>query len=77
MKKPFSTIELVCLLPEPFSENPAGGWPADAPRVAGRCAGCSCMRSARRLQRYSRVLKQGDDCVAALDAVRAEEDRLA
>ena len=39
-------------------------------------AGCSCMRSARRLQRSSRMLKQGDDLVAALDAVRAEEDRL-
>ena len=34
------------------------------------------MRSARRLQQSSRVLKHGDDLVAALDAVRAEEDRL-
>ena len=39
-------------------------------------AGCSCMRSARRLQRSSRMLKQGDDLVAALDAVRADEGRL-
>ena len=34
------------------------------------------MRSARRLQRSLRMLKQVDDLVAALDAVRAEEDRL-
>ena len=39
-------------------------------------AGCSCMRSARRLQRSSRMLKQGDDLVAALDAVRADEGRV-
>ena len=39
-------------------------------------AGCSCMRSARRLQRPSRALKQDYDLVAALGAVRAEEDRL-
>ena len=39
-------------------------------------AGCSCMRSARRLQRSSRMLKQGDDLVAALNAVRADEGRL-
>ena len=39
-------------------------------------ASCSCMRSARRLQRPSRVLKQDYDLVAALGAVRAEEDRL-